>query len=405
MKVLNIIQRYHPAIGGAELWCRTVCQYLAKTGVEVKVLTLAVNREEEYWHDKPPEDNFAAFGRFDFDGSVKIRRYKRNIPHIAFKFLSKKILDELFDIYFYGPHSLEMYFDLPSQVKNTDIIHLHALPHSHNIIGFFMAKAFKKPVIITPHFHPGHHFYERKMNYFIMRCSDKVLAVSEYEKAHFIKKGIPKKKIMVTANGIDPKEYLPANLPNFKEALFKKYNINADTKIVIFIGRKIEYKGIQVLVNALKRIKSKLDLKLFLIGPATEWFEKFYAGLNWQERDYIIDLGEISHQDKVNILHLSNVLVLPSEYEAFGIVFLEAWICGIPVIGTDIGAIPYVIDGGGLTFKVGDNDDLSKKIETILTNETLAQEMAVEGKRKVLNFYNHERIGELVLGEYKKILN
>lgn len=405
MRVLNIIQRYYPAIGGAELWCRMICQYLSKNNVDVNILTLAVDKEEEYWHDKSPGKNFKYLGRFDYDDQIKVRRYRRNIPTPGFKFLSKRILDEIFGVYFYGPHSLEMYFNLPAQIKNSDIVHLHALPHSHNIIGFFMAKAFKKPIVITPHFHPGHHFYERKMNYFIMHYSDKVLAVSEYEKVHFIKEGIPKEKIMVTGNAIDPEEYLPKNLPSFKEVLFKKYNINTDTKIVIFIGRKIEYKGIQILVNSLKRIKSKMDLKLFLIGPATEWFEKFYAGLNQQERDYIIDLGEISHQDKVNILHLSNVLVLPSEYEAFGIVFLEAWICGIPVIGTDRGAMPYVIDGGGLAFKYGDCKELSEKIKLILMDPSLSQKMVREGKNKVLNLYNHSKIGSLVLNVYREVLN
>jgi glycosyltransferase involved in cell wall biosynthesis len=405
MKVLNIIQRYHPAIGGAEFWCRMVSHYLSKNNVDVNIVTLAVDKEEEYWHNKSPRENFKYLGRFDYDDQIKVRRYRRSIPTLGFKFLSKRILDEMFGVYFYGPHSLEMYFNLPHEVKNADIVHLHALPHSHNIIGFFMAKAFKKPIIITPHFHPGHHFYERKMNYFIMSHSDKILAVSEYEKMHFIKEGIPKEKIIVTANGIDPKEYLPANLPNFKGVLFKNYNINADTKIIIFIGRKIEYKGIQVLVNALKLLKVKLDLKLFLIGPSTEWFENFYARLNQQERDYIIDLGEISHQDKVNLLHLSNVLVLPSEYEAFGIVFLEAWICGIPVIGTDRGAMPYVIDGGGLTFKYGDYKELSEKIEFILKDSLLSQKMAREGKDKVMNLYNYDKIGSLVLDTYRKILN
>ncbi len=405
MRVLNIIQRYHPAIGGAELWCRMVCQYLAKTGVEVKVLTLAVNREEEYWHDKPPEDNFVAFGRFDFDGSVKIRRYKRNIPHIAFKFLSKKILDELFDIYFYGPHSVEMYFDLPSQVKNADIVHLHALPHSHNILGLLAAKVFKKPVIITPHFHPEHPFYEKRINYNIMHSCDTVLAVSEYEKIYLIKKGISDQKIAVAANGINTEEYIPQRVSEFKDGFFSRYNICKDAKIILFIGRKVEYKGIPVLINAVKDLRKKIEIKLFLIGPNFEWFENFYSKMSDKDKEFIIDLGEILHQDKVNLLHISNLLVLPSEYEAFGIVFLEAWICGIPVIGTNKGAVPFVIDGAGLTFKFGDNDDLSKKIETILTNDALAQKMAAEGKRKVLNFYNHERIGELVLCEYKKILN
>ncbi|MBM3253993.1 MAG: glycosyltransferase family 4 protein, partial [Candidatus Omnitrophica bacterium] len=123
-----------------------------------------------------------------------------------------------------------------------------------------------------------------------------------------------------------------------------------------------------------------------------------------EEKNYIIDLGITSHQEKVNLLHISDVLVLPSEYEAFGIVFLEAWSCGIPVIGTDKGAIPNVINSSGLTFKCGDKQDLAEKIEFLLNNPSLSKIMATNGKNKVINFYNSDRIGELVLNAYKEVL-
>ena len=55
MKILHIIQRYPPAVGGSELWCREICQYLATTGDEVRVLTLNVLEEEEFWRDPPIE--------------------------------------------------------------------------------------------------------------------------------------------------------------------------------------------------------------------------------------------------------------------------------------------------------------------------------------------------------------
>ena len=64
--------------------------------------------------------------------------------------------------------------------------------------------------------------------------------------------------------------------------------------------------------------------------------------------------GRSPTQEKINLLHLAEVLVLPSRFEAFGIVFLEAWACGTPVIGAATGAIPSVVGEGGLTFPYGD---------------------------------------------------
>ena len=81
-------------------------------------------------------------------------------------------------------------------------------------------------------------------------------------------------------------------------------------------------------------------------------------------RERIIDLGTVSDQEKINLLHLAEVLVLPSRFEAFGIVFLEAWACGTPVIGAATGAIPSVIGEGGLTFPYGDATQLAEKLRT-----------------------------------------
>ena len=62
MKIVSVIQRYPPAVGGSETWCYEVSRFLSKIGHSVKVLTLAVNKEEEYWREPPDSEASVAMG-------------------------------------------------------------------------------------------------------------------------------------------------------------------------------------------------------------------------------------------------------------------------------------------------------------------------------------------------------
>lgn len=190
MRVLHIIHRYPPAIGGSEKWCGDLCRYLAKQGIITEVATINLDNIEAFFKWLPDE-RFSIFGQYDYDQGVFIRRYK--LWSFAYKALGVKMAcfllyvlglehTEIGDIFQHSPHSFEMYFKLASEVKKADIVHLHTLPYFHNIVGFELAKIFKKKVVITPHFHPGHEHYEKKRFYNMMKRCDAVIAVSAFEK-------------------------------------------------------------------------------------------------------------------------------------------------------------------------------------------------------------------------------
>jgi len=403
MKILNIIQRYPPSIGGAEYWCRIVSEYLSQMEIRVKVLTLNVFEEDEFWGNSPIPKKIIDFGRIEFVGKIKIIRCKRNkIPSLLFQLF--KIIDRRFGIYFYGPHSVELYIRLFKEIKNSDLVHLHTLPYPHNTIAIFIAKLFNKKIVFSPHFHIGHPSYERKFNYWLMKKCDAIFAVSEFEKEHLIKNEINKKNIFITYNSVDPNKYFKKDENKFKERIYKQYNLSDQTKIILFIGRKVEYKGIRKLIEAFKNIKRKIPSSLFLIGPNFPWWEEFYTQLDDLDKKDIIDLGIVSHQVKVNFLHISDLLVLPSEYEAFGIVFLEAWLCKTPVVGSNRGAIPYIIKDAGLTFNYESVNELETQILKILQNEELSKRFVEQGRKKVNSDYKWESIGRNILNVYENLI-
>lgn len=394
MKIINIIQRYPPAVGGSETWCQEVSRYLAEQGHNVKVLTLNIDKEEEYWRVQTQRTRTRSFGKMDYDKGVLVRRYKRSLPiHYFHHLFLGKILDKMLKIHFYGPHSSEMYGKMWREIRNSDIVFLHTIPYPHNFIALLIAKILGKKTVITPHFHPGHPHYERRINYWLLRKCDAVIAVSPFEKKYLIKKGIDNQKIYVTGNAIHPERYIPQQIEDYKKRLINEYGVKSDDKILIFIGRKIPDKGIKYLIDSVKILNEKMPIKLFLVGPASDWYYELINSLSPYEKKIIIDLGTISQQEKVNLLHLSDLFVLPSKYEAFGIVFLESWICGTPVLGSDQGAIPSIIEEEGYICKFGDTNDLVDKIEMALSDSEGLKQKGLEGKNKTLKKYTWDIIG------------
>lgn len=395
MKIVNVIQRYPPAIGGSETWCREVCQYLAAQGHQVRVLTIDVNQEEEYWKDPLEQGSrTVAFGRLDFDNRVSVRRYRNSLPvYAVYHEMLRKVLDEQLDFYFYGPHSIEMYGHLWHELQTADAVLLHTIPQPHNYVAFFIARLLDKKTIVLPYFHPRHPAYERPSNYWLIGACDAVIALTEFEKAYLADKGVSREKIHVVGSGIHLDDYRPQNLEAYRQRLQDTYGVSSDDTVITFIGRKIPEKGVEDLIEAVRALLSERAVKLFLVGPAFRWFRSFYAALSSEERRHIIDLGTVSHEEKVNLLHSSHLLALPSKHESFGIVFLEAWSCGIPVLGTNEGCVPSVIGDGGFVCEHGDAEDIADKIRAAIRDPQALRTIAERGHERLLANFTWDIVG------------
>jgi len=130
-----------------------------------------------------------------------------------------------------------------------------------------------------------------------------------------------------------------------------------------------------------------------LVGPVERAVQRAVVRLPERQRRYCRCLGQVSEDEKWDVMDAADIVALPSRTESFGIVFLEAWVCGKPVIGARSGAVGDVIEEGmdGMLVEFGDVTGLADALRTLLDDPKLAAEMGRRGREKVLREYTWDR--------------
>jgi glycosyltransferase involved in cell wall biosynthesis len=405
VKVVHLIQRYEPALGGSETWCRAMARHQARCGHRVRVLTLDIIREQEFWEEPPPERRHYRLGRLDLDQGVEVRRFRRSLPAwTVHHLLLRGVLDRLLNVFFLGPHSREMMTHLASEMEWADIVHLHTLPYPHNGLGLRTARRLQKKVVMTPHFHPGHPDYERPHQYRWLARADAVLAVSGPEKDALAQRGVPAARITVTGNGYSGKFADEDERARHHRELRARLGLPSEARVVACVARKTPEKGIETVVRAVGRLlEEDRPIALVLAGPSFPWFEDLLQSLPPAHRARVFDLGVVSDDEKFAMLAGADLFALPSRYEAFGIVFLEAWAAGLPVVGGADGAQPAVIGKGGQTVPFGDVEATAHALASFLDDAPAATAAVAWGRKAIRERYSWERLGNIVLDVYRKI--
>jgi len=292
---------------------------------------------------------------------------------------------------------------MPHLVKeNFDIIDVSVFPYLSCITVKIVSIFRRIPVITTWHEVWGDYWYEylgrigfigKLIEWMISKISNNSIAVSELTKKGLIKLGVIDKNIHLVANGIDLRRI----------AQIRPSNNNSD---IIFIGRFIKEKNIDILIEAIDIIrKKKPDLKCHIIGDGPEKKKLIAQVSDSGLEDNIRFFGLKEYEEVIAMLKSSKVLVLPSKREGFGIVVLEAFSCGVPVvtvISPQNAAIELVEYDTG--FKVNpDARALSESIYKLITDEALRNKMSVSAITKAQD-YDWDKITEQLLFTYEKYI-
>jgi glycosyltransferase involved in cell wall biosynthesis len=158
-------------------------------------------------------------------------------------------------------------------------------------------------------------------------------------------------------------------------------------RIVLYAGRIVEYKGLEVLIEAMKGV----DAILVVVGDGEDRTK--FQKLAVKSGVEAIFTGRVSEEEKIEWMRKARVLVLPSlnRLEAFGIALIEAMACATPVVASNLPGVRDVALEGGMVFE--DVDDLREKINRILDDDTLATKLGKRG-RMAARKYDWKRISE-----------
>jgi glycosyltransferase involved in cell wall biosynthesis len=281
-----------------------------------------------------------------------------------------------------------------------DIVHAH-YASSYGLIG---AMSGFHPYIISMwgsdvFGFPNHSFLHKRILMFNLSKADKLLSTSIKMKTEAEK--YTKKEILVTPFGIDVNKF-KAKVVN---TIFEKDDIVIGT-----IKTLEKIYGIEYLIKAFKIVKTKSPeskIKLLLVGEGTQRknLEDLATELNLYSD--IVFIGYVNSDEVENYHNMLDIYVAVSLQESFGVAVLEASACGNPVIVSNVGGLPEVVDDGktGIIVEKENPYQLANAIIELITNPNLRIEMGINGRKKVLNEYNWINSVKLMLLIYNQLLD
>lgn len=386
MRILMLSWEYPPkSVGGLSTHVYFLAKSLKKLGHEVHVITCNEEGAETY------EEDFGVFVHRVSPYLLDTEDFTKWVMHLNFAMVEEAV-------------------KLINKSGKFDII------HSHDWLSLYSSKLLKWtyniPLICTIHAteHGRNSGIRTDMQKYISSAewlltfeSWKVIACSQYMKEE-IKNifTLPEDKIEVIPNGIDMDSF---NLQFDKEEFRKKYALD-DEKIIFCIGRHVYEKGVQLLIEAAPDIINNCENTKFIIagkGEMTEGLKERVRGLGLEKK--ILFVGYMENEEKIKMYKVADAAVVPSLYEPFGIVALEAMAAGCPVVISDVGGLKELVEHkvNGLKAVAGSRDSLRDNLLMILKDEELHKAVGENCNEFISNKYNWDNIALETSKLYEKV--
>ena len=219
-------------------------------------------------------------------------------------------------------------------------------------------------------------------------CVTRFIALTEFQKQKFVASGFPSEKFTVKPNFVDPDPCERANAGEY----------------AVYVGRLAEDKGLRVLLNAWKQLRTPYPLQIVGDGPER-------TGLEAQARDLQLSdvtfRGRLSRSETMAAIKNARFIVVPSTwYETFGMIIAESFACGTPVLCSRLGAMAEIVmdQCTGLHFTPGDAQDLAHKVEWAWEHPADLAKMGRTARAKYESDYTAKRNYSLLLQIYEQAM-
>ncbi len=290
--------------------------------------------------------------------------------------------------------------------------------HAHDWLvataGTGLKHVFRKPFFATIHSteigrRNGIHFdYERMIHEteeWLTYEAWKVICCSNYMISHVRWAfGLPQDKLVMIPNGVNAEAYQLFSKDDLTE--FRKRYALADEKIVLFVGRLVYEKGVHLLINAVPKVLAHANAKFVIVGNGymKEQLSNLVRGMGLSHK--VLFTGFIDETTLRKLQVCADVSVVPSLFEPFGIVALEAMAAKSPVVVSNTGGLSEIVEHDVTGFKcyANDPDSLAGGITKILKDEGYANWIRTNAYSKVRVFYNWDRIAEQTEEFYANVL-
>ena len=279
-----------------------------------------------------------------------------------------------YDLFKYEPYELALSNKLVEVIRanNIDLMHVHyAIPHAY---AAFMAQkmledqGFRVPIVTTLHgtditLVGNLPVYKTSVN-FSINNSDYITTVSDSLKKNTLELFDINKEITVIPNFIDFSKYENLSDPCERSVIAKK-----DELVITHISNFRPLKRVIDVMKIFKKLRSKLNVRLIMIGDGPDKEKALRYAKKHELNKYVVFLGNSNEIDK--ILCFTDLFLLPSEKESFGLSALEAMVHKVPVVCSDAGGLSEVVENGvsGFLCPVGDINQMTNRSIEILSDQ------------------------------------
>jgi glycosyltransferase involved in cell wall biosynthesis len=397
MRALHVIQRYAPFRGGSELVFGELSERLVADGHHVTVYTTDAWDIEHFWargHRRLDEVEAT------INGVPVVRWPVRPLPVGGLTYpILRRLMTHLSDTPLPGRVALleragrfsPWVPELASRLAEDEPGDAFDVVHACNVTFESLMLAARDyalradiPLVITPFIHLGEADQGRVRKYYSMAHqmalvgrAAAVIAMTRLERDFLVAHGVPAQRVHILGPGVDP-----TSVAGGDGAAFRQRHGLGDRTVVFTIGANAYDKGTVHLVEAVRRLwAAGQPLELVLAGVRLSHFDQYIDALPPADRQRVKVLGAISDEERRDLFAAGDIFAMPSRTDSFGIVYLEAWACGKPVIGARAGAVPDVIRDAidGLLVPFGDVAALAAAIDRLARDPGEARAMAAAG--------------------------